>query len=113
MSAHLSKRIFAAALLIFSLTSLAVAADSPLRSSSTGELPHDSRLGPLKDLDDYFPFTPPSTKAAWDVRAERVRRQVLLSQGLWPMPTKTPLNVVIHGKIDRPEYTIEKVYFES
>jgi len=29
------------------------------------------------------------------------------------MPTKSPLNPVMHGKIDRPEYTIEKVYFES
>src|SRR5947209_7014682 len=27
--------------------------------------------------------------------------------------TKTPLNVVIHGKIERPEYSVEKVYFES
>src|ERR1044071_7211800 len=29
------------------------------------------------------------------------------------MPTKTPLNAVIHGKIDRGEYTVEKVFFES
>src|SRR3989441_1283696 len=29
------------------------------------------------------------------------------------MPTKTPLNAVIHGKTDRGEYTVEKVYFES
>jgi dienelactone hydrolase len=29
------------------------------------------------------------------------------------MPTKTPLNAVLHGKIDQGEYTIEKVYFES
>jgi dienelactone hydrolase len=29
------------------------------------------------------------------------------------MPVKTPLNAVIHGRIEQPEYTIEKVYFES
>ena len=29
------------------------------------------------------------------------------------MPRRTPLNAVIHGKIDGGEYTIEKVYFES
>jgi dienelactone hydrolase len=29
------------------------------------------------------------------------------------MPTKTPLNAVVHGKIDREGYTVEKVYFES
>jgi dienelactone hydrolase len=67
----------------------------------------------LKDLDGYFPFTPPKSKEQWTKRAERVRRQILVSQGLWPMPTKTPLNAVIHGRIDRGEYTVEKVFFES
>ncbi len=42
-----------------------------------------------------------------------MRRQILVAAGLWPMPTKMPLNPVIHGKIDREEYTVEKVYFES
>src|SRR5262245_62837310 len=78
-----------------------------------GKLPNDSRLEPLKDLDGYFPFTPPKSKAEWEKRAERVRRQVLVSQGLWPMPTKTPLNAVVHGRVDRGEYAVEKVYFES
>src|SRR2546426_3024655 len=78
-----------------------------------GKLPNDIRLEPLKDLDGYFPFAPPASKAAWEKRAERVRRQILVSQGLWPMPTKTPLNPAIHGKIDRGEYTVEKAYFES
>jgi len=75
--------------------------------------PNDVRLQPLKDLNGYFPFTPPKSKAEWDARSEYVRRQILVSQGLWPMPTKAPLNAVIHGKIDRPEYTVEKVFFES
>jgi dienelactone hydrolase len=75
--------------------------------------PADRRLQPLKDLDGYFPFVPPRTPAEWNDRAERVRRQVLVSLGLWPMPTKTPLNAVIHGKIEREDHTIEKVYFES
>src|SRR5437773_4946381 len=89
-----------------------VAAAAP-RVLPEGKLPNDIRLEPLKDLDGDFPFTPPASKAAWETRAERVRRQILVSQGLWPMPTKTPLNPVIHGKIDRGEYTVEKVYFES
>ena len=76
-------------------------------------LPNDVRLKPLKDLDGYFPFTPPATRAQWEQRADYVRRQILVSQGLWPMPTRTPLHAVLHGKIDRGEYTVEKVYFES
>jgi dienelactone hydrolase len=83
------------------------------RALPPGKLPNDSRLEPLKDLDGYFPFTPPASPAAWEKRADRVRRQILISQGLWPMPTKTPLNAVIHGQIDRGEYTVEKVYFEG
>ena len=73
----------------------------------------DARLRPLKDLNGYFPFNPPSSLRAWEARKEYVRRQILVAAGLWPMPTKTPLHAVIHGKIDRQEYTVEKVYFES
>ena len=29
------------------------------------------------------------------------------------MPEKTPLNAVIHGKVERPGFTVEKVHFES
>jgi dienelactone hydrolase len=78
-----------------------------------GRLPDDHRLAPLKDLDGYFPFTPPTSKDAWAKRSERVRRQILVSQGLWPMPTKAPLNAVIHGRVERDGYSVEKVYFES
>ena len=52
-------------------------------------------------------------KPEWDARAEYVRRQILVSQGLWPMPTKTPANAVVHGKVDRDDYTVERVYLES
>src|SRR5438067_1367159 len=101
---------------VFLALSIAATADvdaAVARVLPEGKLPNDIRLEPLKDLDGYFPFTPPTSIAAWEKRAERVRRQILLSQGLWPMPTKTPLNAVIHGKIDREEYRVEKVYFES
>jgi len=73
----------------------------------------DRRLGPLKDLDGYFPFDPPATREAWQARAADVRRRILVSQGLWPMPAKTPLNPVIHGTIQREGHTVSKVFFES
>ncbi len=73
----------------------------------------DVRLQPLKDLNGYFPFDPPESLDVWQQRREDVRRRILVATGLWPMPAKTPLNPVIHGKIDRGDYTIEKVYFES
>lgn len=96
--------------LLITLLTLLLAIPAALHAAGA---PNDVRLQPLKDLDGYFPFTPPKTRAEWEARAEYVRRQILVSQGLWPLPTKTPLNPVIHGCIERPDYTVEKVYFES
>ena len=73
----------------------------------------DVRLGPLKDLDGYFPFKVPATRAEWEKRAEEVRLRIRVSQGLFPEPTKTPLNAVVHGRIEMEDYTVEKVFFES
>jgi dienelactone hydrolase len=91
------------------LPTLALAAFSLLNLAHA----EDARLGPLKDLNGYFPFPTPRSVQEWEPRRDFVRRQLVMSQGLWPMPTKTPLNAVIHGKIDQGDYTVEKVYFES
>ena len=55
----------------------------------------------------------PKSKETWAERAEEVRRRIAVSQGIWPTPEKTPLNAVVHGKVDRGDYTVEKVFFES
>jgi dienelactone hydrolase len=85
----------------------------PTRVFPAGKKPTDIRLGPPKTLNDYFPFVVPKTKEAWEARRKQLREQLLVANGLWPMPEKTPLNPVIHGKIDRDGYTIEKVFFAS
>jgi dienelactone hydrolase len=61
----------------------------------------------------YHPWDPPATKDAWEARKPILKEQLLVSQGLWPMPEKPPLKAVIHGKIEREGYTIEKVFFVS
>jgi hypothetical protein len=73
----------------------------------------DRRLDPPKTLDDVFLFTLPESPAAWAARASVVRRQIQVAVGLWPMPDSTPLNAVIHGRVARDGYTVDKVYFES
>ena len=75
--------------------------------------PNDSRLGELKDLQDYFPFEVPESKEDWETRKEELKRRVMVATNLWPMPERTPLNAVIHGKMERLGFTVEKVYFES
>ncbi|MCE9532077.1 MAG: hypothetical protein K8T89_13275 [Planctomycetes bacterium] len=99
---------------ILFLTASAFAADAePAKVFPSGEKCSDSRLGKPKDYNGYFPFTPPVTKEGWNERSKKVREQMLVGLGLWPMPEKTPLNPVIHGKIQMDGYTIEKVYFSS
>jgi dienelactone hydrolase/pimeloyl-ACP methyl ester carboxylesterase len=78
-----------------------------------GKTPTDERLGKLKDLNGYFPFTPPKTKEEWAERRERVIEQVLVANGLWPMPEKVELNPQVTGKLDKQTHTIENVAITS
>ncbi len=67
----------------------------------------------LKDLNGFFPLLVPDTLETWEARATLLRRRVLVANGLYPLPERTPLNAVVHGKFERDGCTIEKVYFES
>jgi len=87
-------------------------AEAP-RVLPAGSLPADARLGPLKELNHYFPWKPSASLSEWKKRAEYVRRQLLVANGLWPMPTKHPLNAVVHGKVDRDDYTVERVILQT
>lgn len=87
--------------------------EDPTRIFTGDKKPTDVRLGAPKTLNDYFPFIVPKTKEAWGTRRKQLREQLLVATGLWPMPEQTPLNAVVHGKIEREGYTIEKVYVAS
>ena len=76
-------------------------------------LADDIRNSPPKDLNGFFPFDPPPTLEEWKKRKANLILRLQVATGLYPMPPKTPLNAVIHGKITRPGFTVEKVYFES
>ena len=93
--------------------STAVVSQTFPRALPDEELPKDVRLGALRTLNDYFPFTKVESPEAWRQRASELRRQVLVATGLWPMPSKLPLQAVVHGRVEREAYTVEKVYFES
>ncbi|MGE3806390.1 MAG: alpha/beta hydrolase family protein [Gemmataceae bacterium] len=94
------------------LTCLLVVADQRGQEPKR-QPPADYRLGKPKTLNDYFPMQVPESKQAWEKRRKELREQVLVANGLWPMPEKTPLNAVVHGKIDRDDYTVEKVFLAS
>ncbi|WP_157369428.1 acetylxylan esterase [Zavarzinella formosa] len=95
------------------VASLGFAQDNPTKLFKDKSENTDTRLGKPKNLNDYFPFAVPATKESWNTRKAELREQILVGLGLWPMPEKTPLNAVVHGKMDRDGYTVEKVYFAS
>ncbi|MDA1013024.1 MAG: VCBS repeat-containing protein, partial [Planctomycetota bacterium] len=83
------------------------------RVLSPGERPRDTRLGLLKGEHGDFLLRPAASINDATARAKHVRRVMLVTMGLWPLPERTPLNAVVHGRLDLGDYTIEKVYFES
>lgn len=75
--------------------------------------PLDTRLGPLRGEQGDFLLKPAATMEQLRARASHVRRIMQVTMGLWPMPERTPLKAVIHGRRDLGDYSVEKVYFQS
>ena len=78
-----------------------------------GKQPDDSRLGELVNLNGYFPFQRVENKDQWAERQREIKTRLSISQGLWPEPTKSELNAVVHGRVQYDDYVIDRVYFES
>ena len=101
------------------LTHLLVAAGTALllpwsAISAADPAPAKVPVRELRDLNkSYFPFTPVKSKEEWAVRRAEILQRTLVACGLRAIPTKTPLNAVIHGRVERDDYTVDKVYFES
>ena len=107
---------FAFVLLVFFAAALELSAsDVVLQAVRDNGLPNDTRLTIDEKLTPYshLLFVPSKTIDEWNEYAEYLRRQVKVGLGLWPMPTQTPLHAIIHGLVERKDYTVEKVYFQS
>ena len=92
------------ALLLFVLRLHAIAGDLP---------GHDMRAARIIDLNAPRDFPAIASQSQWEARAKKIREQILISAGLWPMPEKTPLHPKLFGKIVRDGYSVEKVYFQT
>ena len=51
-----------------------------------GQLPDDSRLGELRHLNNYFPFSVPDSTRDWETRRDQLRMRLRVALGLWPQP---------------------------
>lgn len=75
--------------------------------------PSDARNFDLPNTDTHFRMPEYKTLAEWEPRKEHLRKQILSAAGLLPMPEKTALHPHIFGRIEHPDYSIEKVLLET
>ena len=86
--------------LVLAVTQVPAAEPAITRVLAEGQFMSDGRSGPLKTLDDYFPFTPPQSLEEWSKRRTALVEQVKVATGLWPMPEHSPPGS--HSRQDRP-----------
>jgi dienelactone hydrolase len=97
----------------FALVAVACGAAAPARAQEEFVPAVDRRAVEVRTLNTPYSFTPYADRDAWLARARFLREQILVSAGLWPMPEKHPLSAQVFGRIERRDYSVEKVHFES
>ena len=73
----------------------------------------DERLTRLRHVNAPWTLATYATRAAWEERAAHIRRHILVTLGLWPLPERMPLKAHIDGWVERDGYRVGRVYFES
>jgi cyanophycinase len=100
--------------LLFSLLAVSPLTAQPPKAKP---LPGDGPIGRyLKDdtraISERF-LDGAKTRAEWEKRLPRLRREYLDMLGLWPLPEKTPLKATVTGTVERGEVVIEKLHYQS
>jgi dienelactone hydrolase len=79
-----------------------------------GQVPSvDCRISNVPHTKSHFAMPVYKTSAEWEAHKAHLRKQILSAAGLLPLPEKTPLNAKIFGRIERGDYSVEKVYLET
>jgi hypothetical protein len=85
-----------------------------LASSLWAQVPsQDSRNTDVPNTDTHFRLPVYKTRAEWEARAARLRKQILFAAGLEPMPARNALTPDIFGRIESNGYSIEKVLIQT
>ncbi|MCX7044814.1 MAG: hypothetical protein NTX50_04900 [Candidatus Sumerlaeota bacterium] len=69
----------------------------------------DGRVTRAKDCNTTQSFAAPDSLGTWEKRKAWLHRMILVANGLWPLPAKTPLDAEVFDKKTHPDYTVEKV----
>jgi dienelactone hydrolase len=97
---------------ILLLVALLVSA-APLAQESRNGIPAEDVRNTVLSGNTHYKMPAFATREEWLERAAFLRKQILASAGLLPMPEKRPLNAQVFGKLERDGYTVEKVLLET
>jgi cephalosporin-C deacetylase-like acetyl esterase len=98
-------------ILLLLLLATARAEDRP--ETKAGDAMMDAYLARLtKEVSGRF-LDGARTRADWEKKLPRLRREYLDMLGLWPLPEKTPLHAQVTGTVEHEGAVIEKVHYQS
>src|ERR1041384_2085169 len=73
----------------------------------------DARNSEIRSSNTHYKMPAFSSREAWLERAAFLRKQILASAGLLPLPEKKPIHAEVFGRLERDGYTVEKVLLET
>ena len=72
----------------------------------------DTRNSEIRHTDTVYAL-PEYTRAEWERRAAFLRKQILFSSGLLPLPRKEPLNPLVGKATEHEDYSVASVLLET
>jgi dienelactone hydrolase len=95
------------------LLATALAANpNPADTANADEMIHRYLVAQTKKLSERF-MDGATTKAEWEEKRPRLKRELLDMLGLWPLPEKTDLKAAVTGTLERGDVVIEKLHYQS
>ncbi len=73
----------------------------------------DSRNTNTPNTDTHATLPNFHTLQDWEKRKDQLRKQILFAAGLYPMPERSPIHAEVFGRLQREDYTIDKVLLET
>jgi dienelactone hydrolase len=80
---------------------------------SPAQIPEKDARHTIRGSNHHFKMPEFSSREAWLEQAAFLRKQILSSAGLLPLPERNPLNAQVFGKLERDGYSVEKVLLET
>ena len=81
---------------------------SNLLASSSADVIREKVLRQLENSRARY-----TTLEAWTARRKELREEFLTGAGLWPLPERKPLNVIVHSRREYEGYSVENVALET